>query len=245
MRSLGFPVKVTEVSKVYSVGDQTIYGLRDVTIGLEAGSIVAVVGPSGSGKSSLLHMVGAMDVVTSGSISVGPFEVTSLSKRKQVDYRRSIGFVFQRYHLLPTLTARDNVVAPLLPRKVEFDKFERGQELLSAVGLGDRGSSLPAELSGGQQQRVAIARALVNSPGLLLADEPTGNLDSATGSEVIDVLVGLRNERHMTILIATHDLTVAAKCDRVVSLQDGQLVHDTCAIAPPEHIEWRPRTPDS
>jgi predicted ABC-type transport system involved in lysophospholipase L1 biosynthesis ATPase subunit len=141
-------------------------------------------------------------------------------------HRRRIGFVFQRFHLLPALTALDNVLAPVLPRRVDFDRRERGMELLEAVGLGDRSDALPSQLSGGQQQRVAVARALVNRPGLLLADEPTGNLDSVIGREIIDLLMSLRERYAMTMLIATHDAEVAANGDRVVRLQDGRITSD-------------------
>ncbi len=221
---MGFSVTVQGLSKSYSVGGQTIHALRNVDLTVAEGTAVAVVGPSGSGKSTLLHIVGAMDIPDEGVVKVEDYEVTALSRREQVDYRRRIGFVFQRFHLLPALTALDNVTSPLLPQKVSFDKRARGHELLEAVGLGSRGQSLPSELSGGEQQRVAIARALVNGPQLVLADEPTGNLDSRTGQEVLELLLQLEKDRRLTVLIATHDREVAERCDQTVTLNDGRRV---------------------
>jgi putative ABC transport system ATP-binding protein len=167
-----------------------------------------------------------MDSAHEGEFTVGGQTVTTLSRGEQVEYRRRIGFVFQRFHLLPALTALDNVAAPLLPYKTGFDKHERAGELLSAVGLGDRGESLPSELSGGEQQRVAIARALVNRPMLVLADEPTGNLDSETGSEIIELLLELREAHGLTVMIATHDALVASRCDRIARLLDGRVLDE-------------------
>ncbi len=223
----GFAVLVDGVSKSYMLGDQVLHALDKVSFDIVAEEALAITGPSGSGKSTLLHVIGAMDSVDEGVIKSDEFEVTSLSRKQQVAYRRRIGFVFQRFHLLPALTALDNVAAPLLPQRVSFDKHGRAQELLAAVGLKGRERSLPSELSGGQQQRVAIARALVGSPGLVLADEPTGNLDSAMGEEIIDLLLSTREQRGLTVIVATHDTQVAQKCDRIVSLTDGTLVDDT------------------
>jgi putative ABC transport system ATP-binding protein len=177
----GASVAVESLCKRYQTGPTTITALDGVSFSIEAGGMVAITGPSGSGKSTLLHLLGAMDVADSGAVRVGDVEVTALSRREQVHYRRRIGFVFQRFYLLPALTALDNVAAPLLPYRTDFDKHGRARELLRAVGLAGREDSLPSELSGGEQQRVAIARALINDPILLLADEPTGNLDSETG----------------------------------------------------------------
>ncbi|MEO3746631.1 ABC transporter ATP-binding protein [Plantactinospora sp. B5E13] len=200
-----------------------LVAVNDVSLTLTAGTAVALTGPSGSGKSTLLHLVGAIEKADSGSIDVAGQRVTDLSGRALAAYRRSVGFVFQRFHLLPTLTALDNVMAPLIPFHTEFDKAARARELLAMVGLADRASALPSRLSGGQQQRVAIARALVNRPALLLADEPTGNLDSHTGTAIVDLLLGLRDEPGTTLVIATHDAGIAARCDRAVQMRDGRL----------------------
>lgn len=202
----------------------TVPALAGVSLAIEPGEVVAVTAPSGAGKSTLLHVLGAMDVPDAGTVTVDGVEVTGLSRNKQVAYRRTVGFVFQRFHLLPALDALDNVVAPVMPYRTSFDKAGRGRELLAAVGLGDRLDARPAQLSGGQQQRVAIARALVNEPRLLLADEPTGNLDSATGEDILDLLLGLNADRGMTVVLATHDPGVAARCGRTIRLLDGQLV---------------------
>lgn len=203
-----------------------VAALDRVSFSVAAGSLVAIMGPSGSGKSTLLHLIGAMDDADEGRIVVGGQEVTSLPRSQQPAYRCRIGFVFQRFHLLPALTALDNVAAPLLPRRVAFDKHERARGLLAAVGLGDREDALPSELSGGEQQRVAIARALVFQPMLLLADEPTGNLDSRTGAEIMELLVELRERRGMTLVVATHDPVVATVCERIVRLRDGRIVDE-------------------
>jgi putative ABC transport system ATP-binding protein len=165
-----------------------------------------------------------MDTADEGRIRVGERELTRLSRREQTAYRRTIGFVFQRFHLLPALTVVDNVGAPLLPRRGSAEVVPRARALLDAVGLDGKGDVLPSRLSGGEQQRVAIARALLNDPGLVLADEPTGNLDSATGAAIVDLLLRLREERGMTILVATHDRSVAERCDRIVRLEDGRTV---------------------
>jgi putative ABC transport system ATP-binding protein len=221
----GFAVRLDEVSKRYRPAPgQVVTALDRVSLAAEAGSTVALMGPSGSGKSTLLHVVGAMDTADEGSIRVGDRELTRLSRREQTAYRRTIGFVFQRFHLLPALTVVDNVAAPLLPRHGAAEVVPRAKALLDAVGLDGKGDVLPSRLSGGEQQRVAIARALLNDPGLVLADEPTGNLDSATGAAIVDLLLRLRQERGMTILVATHDRSVAERCDRVVRLEDGRTV---------------------
>jgi putative ABC transport system ATP-binding protein len=233
----GAALQVEGLDKRYQTGTTTIVALDHVSFALDPGALLAVMGPSGSGKSTLLHLVGAMDVPDEGRIVVGDVEVTSLPRREQPLYRRRIGFVFQRFHLLPALTALDNVGAPLLPQRTPFDKVQRARELLAAVGLGDRENALPAELSGGQQQRVAIARALVNHPMLLLADEPTGNLDSTTGSEILELLLELRERYGMTVMVATHDVMIASRCDRILRLIDGRIVDDVAAPKPADEDE--------
>jgi putative ABC transport system ATP-binding protein len=218
-------VAVDGVAKRYPLDEGVVItALEDVTLTIEAKTVTAVMGPSGSGKSTLLHVIGAMDVPDEGKVRVGEIEITELSSKEKTAYRRRIGFVFQRFHLLAALSAADNVAAPLLPYKTSFDPHERARELLAAVGLDGRGDSLPSRLSGGEQQRVAIARALVNDPLLVLADEPTGNLDSRTSDEIMDLLLRLREERGATVLVATHDSLVASRCDSIVRIHDGRIV---------------------
>jgi len=222
----GAKVDIEALAKRYATDGGVVVALAGISLTVASGELIALMGPSGSGKSTLLHLVGAMDAADEGSVIVGEYEVTKLSRREQPAYRRQIGFVFQRFHLLPALTALDNVAAPLLPYRTDFDKHSRAAELLCAVGLGGREDALPSELSGGQQQRVAIARALINNPILLLADEPTGNLDSHTGAEIMELLVELRRQRGMTVIVATHDDVVASSCERVVRLRDGDIVDE-------------------
>jgi putative ABC transport system ATP-binding protein len=224
-------VEVEGLTKSYMAGGSELVALDAIDLAVAPGAFVAVVGPSGSGKSTLLHLLGAMDEADAGTIRVDGQEVSRLSSSAQVWYRRRIGFVFQRFHLLPALTVLDNVAAPLLPYRTDFDKLARARDLLDGVGLAGRENALPSELSGGQQQRVAIARALMNDPVLLLADEPTGNLDSQTGGEIIDLLLDLRERHSMTMLVATHDQVIASRCDRIVRLLDGQIVDDV-TVAP-------------
>jgi putative ABC transport system ATP-binding protein len=219
-------IAVNALVKTFAAGDARIAAIDALTLDVAAGSVVAVTGPSGSGKSTLLHLVGAIERADAGTITVDGVEVTTLRRRRLTEYRRRIGFVFQRYHLLPALTALDNVVAPVLPYRVRYDRTARARELLDAVGLAGRERSLPAQLSGGQQQRVAIARALMGQPRLLLADEPTGNLDSTSGTQILDLLLDLRQRHGMTILLATHEQHIAARCDRLIRLTDGRLVED-------------------
>jgi putative ABC transport system ATP-binding protein len=222
----GARVVVEGLAKRYKTDAKEVIALDDVSFELEPGALAAVMGPSGSGKSTLLHLIGAMDDADAGRVVVGDLEVTRLPRSELPAYRRRIGFVFQRFHLLPALMALDNVAAPLLPYRVDFDRHERAAELLAAVGLAGREDALPSELSGGEQQRVAIARALVNDPMLLLADEPTGNLDSRTGAEIMELLLDVRQERGMTLIVATHDAAVASACERVLRLRDGRIVDE-------------------
>jgi putative ABC transport system ATP-binding protein len=172
-----------------------------------------------------------MDDRDSGSITVDGRDLGRMSEKQRTRYRRGVGFVLQRFHLLPALTACDNVAAPVLPFRTGYDKRAKARDLLGAVGLTGREDDLPAKLSGGQQQRVAIARALIGDPRLLLADEPTGNLDSTTGAEVLDLLFGLHRDRGLTLILATHDPAVAGRCDRVIELSDGTVTRDSASAA--------------
>jgi putative ABC transport system ATP-binding protein len=213
--NVGASLELRVIRKSYGIGkDRLVRAADDVS------------GASGSGKSTLLHLIGAIERPDSGTIISNGQNVTALRGGAVARYRRTVGFVFQGYHLLPALTALDNVIAPVLPYRTSFDKRERGRELLASVGLAGREHSLPAKMSGGEQQRVAIARALVNTPALLLADEPTGNLDSANATEILQLLTGLRNGREMTIILATHDPQIAAHAERLIRLRDGAVIDD-------------------
>jgi putative ABC transport system ATP-binding protein len=220
-------VTLTEVTRRYGLGkDQQISAAEQVSLAIAAGGLVALTGASGSGKSTLLHLIGAVERPDSGRIDVDGTEVTALRGGALAAYRRTVGFVFQRYNLLPALTALDNVIAPVLPYRTSWRKQDRARQLLAAVGLAGREQSLPSRMSGGEQQRVAIARALITRPSLLLADEPTGNLDSRTAAEILDLLAGLRREHGMTIIIASHDPQIAAWCERLIRLRDGAVADD-------------------
>jgi putative ABC transport system ATP-binding protein len=215
------------VGKRYGTGaGGQVTAADNVTFTIEAGAFVALTGASGSGKSTLLHLIGAIERPDSGVIISNGTEVTALRGAAQADYRRTVGFVFQRYNLLPGLTALDNIIAPVLPYRTRWDKHDRARQLLAAVGLAGRERSLPARMSGGEQQRIAIARALINTPALLLADEPTGNLDSANATEILDLLARLRAEHDMTIVLASHDPQVAARSERLIRLRDGAVTDD-------------------
>jgi putative ABC transport system ATP-binding protein len=227
----GAEVSFSSVSKTYRTGaGLPVRALAEITLDIPAGQAVALTGRSGSGKSTLLHLAGAMDTPDSGTLTVDGNDLGTMSDKQRTLYRRGVGFVFQRFHLLPALTACDNVAAPVLPFRTGYDKRAKARGLLAAVGLAGREHDLPSRLSGGQQQRVAIARALVGDPRLLLADEPTGNLDSATGAEVLDLLFILHRDRGLTLILATHDPAVAARCDRVIQLQDGAVSTDAMTV---------------
>ncbi|MGL5406649.1 MAG: ABC transporter ATP-binding protein [Propionibacteriaceae bacterium] len=219
---MGAAVVLREVCKSYKMGDGSVLKAADgASFNIEAGSMTALVGASGSGKSTLLHLIGAIDVPDSGAIEIDGTDITKFSRSAAADYRSAIGFIFQQFHLVPSLSLLDNVCAPLVGRSLSSDKRNYARELLVSVGLEGREKSFPSQLSGGQQQRVAIARALVSQPKLLLADEPTGNLDSATAREILDVIAELHQQRQTTIIMATHDADIANRCDRVISVIDG------------------------
>ncbi|MCW3815075.1 ABC transporter ATP-binding protein [Micromonospora sp. DR5-3] len=222
----GSAVRTSGLVRQFRTGTERLTAIDDVSLEIAPGSVVALTGPSGSGKSTLLHMIGAIEQADQGTVTVDDVEVTALRRAALARYRQRVGFVFQRYHLLPALTVLDNVIAPVLPLRGRGDHAARARELLDAVGLAGRERALPAQLSGGQQQRVAIARALMGAPRLLLADEPTGNLDSTTGGQILDLLLDLRDRHGMTILLATHERAIAARCDRLIRLNDGRVVED-------------------
>ncbi|WP_300084173.1 ABC transporter ATP-binding protein [Propioniciclava sp.] len=208
--------------------------LDDVFLQVVEASAVALMGPSGSGKSTLLHLVGGLDRPTEGQVLVDGRDVGALKGRALADHRRSVGFVFQRFNLIASLTVLDNVLAPTIGGGDARAARRRALDLLEVVGLAACAGVTPDALSGGEQQRVALARALVNSPRFLLADEPTGALDTATGFEVVDLIGGLREAFGTTVLLATHDYAVAARCERIVTLRDGRIASDRTLGAPAE-----------
>jgi ABC-type lipoprotein export system ATPase subunit len=211
--------------KTYAMGKRTLEVLRGVDLTVARGEFLALRGASGAGKSTLLHLIGGLDSPNAGEIFLKNQNLAKFSESELTQFRnRRVGFVFQAYHLLPELTALENVCLPARVARISAAQTEkRGRDLLSRVGLKDRADHKPSELSGGEQQRVAIARALVNEPELLLADEPTGNLDSKTGGEIIELLKNLCAEKQMTLVIATHDAKVAAHAQRVIDLADGRI----------------------
>jgi ABC-type lipoprotein export system ATPase subunit len=211
------------LKKTYALGKRELEVLRGVDIEIARGGFVALRGASGTGKSTLLHLIGGLDTPNAGEIVFNGQKLSDFSESQLTHFRnRSIGFVFQAYHLLSELTALENVCLTARIARIPAGTAEkRGRELLARVGLGERTDHKPSELSGGEQQRVAIARALINEPELLLADEPTGNLDSKTGVEIIELLKSIRSEKNMTLVIATHDEKVAAHAQQVIQLVDG------------------------
>jgi lipoprotein-releasing system ATP-binding protein len=224
----GAKLEVTRMSKSFEHGGRTLSILRDVTFSLEAGEMASVVGASGAGKSTLLHVLGTLDLPTSGSILFNGEELTKMGPRRLADFRnRSIGFVFQFHHLLPEFTALENVMMPCLIQRISKRQSRaKAEEILTHVGLKERLTHRPGELSGGEQQRVALARAMVLEPPLLLADEPTGNLDSQTGRAIHELFVQLNEERGTTMLIVTHNPKLADLMPRSLRMVDGGLVDD-------------------
>jgi putative ABC transport system ATP-binding protein len=219
-------VSVRELTMRLASGGRPLTILDGVSLDVGRGDAVAIIGPSGSGKSTLLGLIAGLDSPTAGTIFVGGVDVTRLGESALARFRReTIGYVFQSYHLIPTLTAAENVAVPL-ELAGERRVLARARALLEQVGLGDRAHHYPVQLSGGEQQRVALARAVALDPPLLLADEPTGNLDSATGGAIIERLFTLNRERGSTLLLVTHDAALAERADRIVSLRDGRVVGD-------------------
>jgi putative ABC transport system ATP-binding protein len=217
-------VAVKDVSKTYRLGKVTVTALAGVSLVVKAGEFLAVAGPSGSGKTTLLNLIGCLDTPTSGEVAIDGQAINGLSPGRRADLRaRKLGFVFQTFNLIPVLTAWENVEYPLLLQRGRGDVAARVRAALEHVGLADRARHRPPELSGGQQQRVAIARALVTEPALVLADEPTANLDSRTGHEIVELMRRLNRERGTTFVFSTHDPRIVNAADRVLEICDGRL----------------------
>ncbi|WP_290912710.1 ABC transporter ATP-binding protein [Eubacterium sp.] len=219
-------IRTKNLSKYYAVGDETIKALDDVNLEIERGQIVAILGTSGSGKSTLLNMLAGLERPTKGEVQIGKFRIDELSEAQLTKFRqRYTGFIFQAYNLLPTLTALENVAFPLCFRGVDKQVREKKAfEMLKLVGIEKRYKHKPAEMSGGQQQRVGIARALVTDPSIIFADEPTGNLDSHTTQEVMELIRNIVDTRHNTVIMVTHDKSVAEYADIIVNISDGKVV---------------------
>jgi putative ABC transport system ATP-binding protein len=223
-------IEIGHVTKIYQMGEVQVHALRGVSLGIDQGEWVAVMGPSGSGKSTLMHIIGCLDTPTSGVYRLDGVDVSGMGENKLAVIRnRQIGFVFQTFNLLARTSALKQVMLPMQytrngARIPLSERERRAREALEMVGLGDRMDHHPTELSGGQQQRVAIARALVNNPAIIMADEPTGNLDSTSGAEVMEVLHRLHEERGIMIVMVTHDEEIGAQAQRIIRLRDGQIV---------------------
>ncbi len=231
-------IELKNVRKVYDLGEVKVHALRNATLDIEQGEYVALIGPSGSGKSTLMNTLGCLDRPSSGNYRLAGQEIVTMSADERALIRnRKVGFVFQNFNLLPRTTAVENVEVPLLYSR-RFNARERHRrvvEMLTKVGLGDRLDHFPSQLSGGQQQRVAIARALVNEPSILMADEPTGNLDTRTSKEIIQLFRQLNEEGGLTVIIVTHDQEVARHAKRIVALRDGLVVADTSNLTEALH----------
>lgn len=217
-------IALEDVKKTYEMGDTTVEAVSEAEIGIESGEFVAVMGPSGSGKSTLMNMIGALDRPSSGEVEISGERISGFTEDELAGLRsEKIGFVFQQFNLIPSMNATENVALPMLFRGVgKKRRTERAEKLLERVGLGDRKGFMPSELSGGQRQRVSIARALANDPEIILADEPTGNLDTETGEKIMDLLADL-NEEGKTIVMVTHDEHDAEYADRIISIVDGKV----------------------
>jgi len=223
-------ISLQNLKKIYHLGDNTVHALRGASLDIMPGEFVTITGPSGSGKSTLMHILGCLDRPTEGKYLLGGRDVSNLSRDELADIRnKQIGFVFQGFNLLPRTTAAENVEVPLLysrPIMAAHERKDRALKVLTSMGLADRADHHPSQLSGGQQQRVAIARALVNEPSLILADEPTGNLDTKTSIEVMRTLQELREKRSITIVLITHEPDIAAYGTRIIAVRDGVILSD-------------------
>ena len=217
-------VNAKDLTKVYKMGEMEVHALRGLSLNVKAGEVMAIMGPSGSGKSTLMNILGCLDRPTAGSYALDGEPVANLDDDQLADIRsRKVGFIFQTFNLLGRTSALENVELPLRYGGVTEGRRERAIQSLEAVGLGDRLRHRPNELSGGQQQRVAIARALVNNPAMIMADEPTGNLDSKSGDDIMKLLLGLNDARGVTLIIVTHDPDVASQTNRIITIRDGRI----------------------
>ena len=221
-------IELENITKTYRMGEETIHALSNIDLTIAEGEFVALVGPSGSGKSTLLHIIGGLDSPTSGKVTINGQDLSQASDKELSRYRnRSVGFVFQTFNLHPTYNALENVALPLIfSRMPRPERLKLAREALETVGLAERASHHPNQLSGGERQRVSIARALVVQPKLILADEPTGNLDSKNGNRIIELLSRLNKEKGITLLLVTHDLDVASNAPRALFLRDGVIVEE-------------------
>lgn len=219
-------LRVQDLTKIYGSGTARVAALQNVSFEVKQGEFVAIVGPSGSGKSTLLHMIGGVDTPTSGKVEVDGTDLASLNEsRLAVFRRRQIGLVYQFYNLIPVLTVEENITLPLLLDRRKADRAQL-EQLLRTLGLEARRKALPHQLSGGQQQRVSIGRAVITSPALLLADEPTGNLDSKNSAEILSLLKNYHRQHGQTLLLITHDREIALQADRIIAMEDGRIVKD-------------------
>ncbi|MEM0202601.1 MAG: ABC transporter ATP-binding protein [Archaeoglobaceae archaeon] len=218
-------IELVDVHKVYKTQFYEVHALNGVTMKIESGEFVAIMGPSGSGKSTLLHLIGCLDKPTKGEVVINGIQTSKLSDNELTKLRRdAIGFIFQQYNLVPTLTAMENVELPMIFKGVsKEERRKRALELLRQVGIEEIANRKPNEISGGQQQRVAIARAMANDPKILLCDEPTGNLDSKTGRQVMEIIKRMNEEKNVTVVLVTHDLSLADYADRIVRIRDGRV----------------------
>ncbi len=220
-------VETADLKKTYILGKVPVNALQGVNLKVEKGDFIAILGPSGSGKSTLLNMIGALDKPTEGKVFINGVDVSTLNDNQLADLRRSIGFVFQFFNLIPRLSARGNVELTLAIAELgKNERRKRAEELLETVGLKERMNHKPAELSGGERQRVAIARALANNPGFLLMDEPTGNIDSKTAKDIIELIKQLNEEKGVTIIMITHDQQLASQAKRIVKMLDGTIIKE-------------------
>ncbi len=220
-------IQLEAIHRIFEVGDQQVHALNDVSLEINDGEYLSIMGPSGSGKSTLLHLIGLLDQPTSGEYILNNQKITTLSDDQQAEVRRNqIGFVFQFFHLVPRLTAMENIELPMVLAGIPLaERRKRVEEILDAVGLEGRAHHKPEQLSGGQRQRVAIARATIMQPSVVLADEPTGNLDSVSGNEVVEVLEAL-NQQGITLIVVTHDAALGARATREIKMVDGRIVND-------------------